>query len=79
MEQEYQQVHNMELDMEQGLGYKLVVKELVRVQVPFDRQVLALDTELEQVDQLERILSLELDKVEVQDDRLGKELELVVE
>ncbi len=80
-EQERRQVHNMELAWEQGLGHKLVATELLQVheQVLVDRRVPAMELALELVDQLHRVLVLELDKVEVLADRLHKEQELVVE
>ncbi len=80
-EQERRQVHNMELAWEQGLGHTLVATELLQVheQVLADRRVPAMELALEPVDQLHRVLVLELDTVEVLADRLHKEQELVVE
>jgi hypothetical protein len=67
--------------MEQGLGRKLVATELrqVQEQVLADRRVPAMELALEPVDQLHRVLVLELDKVEVLADRLQQEQELAVE
>ncbi len=82
MEQEYRLVHNMEQrkELERKLGV-VVEKELVQVleQVQVDQQVLAMEPEPELVDQLERVLLLQLDKVEVLDDRLEHQPDMVVE
>jgi hypothetical protein len=82
MEQEYRLVHNMEQrkELERKLGV-VVEKELVQVleQVQVDQQVLVMEPEPELVDQLERVLLLQLDKVEALDDRLEHQPDMVVE
>jgi hypothetical protein len=78
LESEQQQEQELEHKLAVAVATELVLEQHM-VQVQVDHKELVMEPELERVDRLALLVLLQLDTVEVLDDRLDKEPVLVVE